>query len=237
MAIIAQSARYGVGIYGTSRYGEVNVAASIAGVSATGAIAPLVAGGFEVDISERLGSVAATGSAGAVQANITEIIGGVAATSSVGTVTLSNTVTPTGVQATGFVNTVEEKPTEVLNSVSAIGTAGTVQVNVAEVLTGVSATGSIGTPQPIVSFSVDVIGVSAVASLGTVEAKTTEVVNIGVSATGAVGSLTLHTTAGISGVQGTFTVGTGTYSGVQFDFNAVRELYDRRRTSMIDRAA
>ena len=71
MAIIAQSARYGVGIYGTSRYGEVDIAASIAGVSATGAIALVVAGGFEVDISERLGSVAATGSAGAVQANIT----------------------------------------------------------------------------------------------------------------------------------------------------------------------
>ena len=174
MAIIA---RYGVGIYGTSRYGEADITASIAGVSATGAIAPIVAGGFEVDISERLGSVAAT------------------------------------------------------------GTAGTVQVNVAEVLAGVSATGSIGTPQPIVSFSVDVVGVSAVASLGTVEAKTTEVVNIGVSATGAVGSLTLHTTAGIAGVQGTFTVGAGTYTGVQFDFNAVRELYDRRRTSVIDRAA
>jgi hypothetical protein len=196
---VLNSATYGVGVYGSAKYGRieivvfnldaatatgsigslaVNITTGISGVSATGAISPVVAGGFEIDISE---------------------------------------VISTGVSATGSV--------------------GTFQLNVDEKLSGLSATATIGTPQPIVSFSVDVVGVGAVAFLGNIEAKTTEVVDIGVSATGAVGTLTLHTTAGITGVQGTFAVGTGTYTGVQFDFNAVRELYDRRRTSVIDRAA
>lgn len=192
------SATYGVGVYGTAKYGRieivvfnldaatatgsigsltVNINKGISGVSATGAISPVVAGGFEIDISE---------------------------------------VISTGVGATGSV--------------------GTVQSNIDEKPSGVSATGTIGTPQPIVSFSVSVFGVGAVATLGNAEAQTTEPLG-SVSATGAVGTLTLYTTAGLSGVQGTFSVGTGTYSGVQFDFNAVRELYDRRRTSVIDRAA
>jgi hypothetical protein len=92
VAIIAQSARYGVGIYGTSRYGEVNLTASVAGVSATGAIAPIVAGGFEVDISERLGSVAATGAAGTVNTFIKVTVSGVSATGSVNTVNSSTSI-------------------------------------------------------------------------------------------------------------------------------------------------
>ena len=65
MAIIAQSARYGSGLYGTSEYGVVNLTASISGVSATGTIASVVAGGFEVDVTERISTgVSATGSVG-----------------------------------------------------------------------------------------------------------------------------------------------------------------------------
>jgi len=444
MAIIAQSARYGVGIYGTSRYGEVDIAASIAGVSATGAIAPLVAGGFEVDVTERISTgVSATGSIGTVNIFTKVSVVGVSATGTVNTVKENINTPITGVQATGSVNTVEEKPTEALGSVSATGTAGTVQVNLAEVLTGVEAefnslkpftasgdaqlstaekkfgtasllldgtgdfvttsytsslltssewavdfwvysstltsqtahlwdgqnsnsgfalrissgnlqvikdgsitrsvsgqlsnntwhhirlqrryaftevfvdgyqrgqqagagynahtyvigakengseefTGYIdefrastptglsaasfaleteaysldGSTEALLHFdgtngsttitneasnaiivtatgeaNLTLTGVEAVGFVNTVEDQPTERIATGVTATGAVGSLTLHTTAGISGVQGTFTVGTGTYTGVQFDFNAVRELYDRRRTSVIDRAA
>jgi hypothetical protein len=237
VAIIAQSARYGVGIYGASRYGEVNVAASIAGVSATGSIAPLVAGGFEVDISERLNSVAATGAAGTVQPNITEKVSGVSASGSIGILEHSNTVTLTGVQATGSVNTVEEKPTEVLNSVSATGAAGTVQVNIAEVLAGVSATGFIGTPQPVVSFSVTLTGVQGTITCGGVEDQPTERITTGVAATGAVGSVTVHVLEALGSTAATSTAGTLTTTAVVFDFNAVRELYDRRRMVSIDRAA
>src|SRR6056300_502934 len=123
MAIIAQSARYGSGLYGTSEYGVVNLTASISGVSATSTIAPVVAGGFEIDISEVISAgVSATGAVNTVQVNVTEILGSASATGAIGTLAISNTVTLTGVQATGAVNTVEEKPTELLNSVSATGT-------------------------------------------------------------------------------------------------------------------
>ena len=158
---VLNSAVYGVGVYGTAKYGRievviynldaatatgsigsltVNTTAGISGVSATGTIAPVVAGGFEIDISEVISAgVSATGAVNTVQVNVTEILGSVSATGAIGTLAISNTVTLTGVQATGAINTVEEKPTEALSSVSATGQAGTVKTNVTEVVTGVEA--------------------------------------------------------------------------------------------------
>jgi len=140
MAIIAQSARYGSGLYGTSEYGVVNLTASISGVSATGTIASVVAGGFEVDVTERISTgVSATGSVGTLNVFIKVSLVGVSATGTIGTLAISNTVTLTGVSATGSVNTVEEKPTEALDSVSATGQIGIIKPNVAESVTGVEA--------------------------------------------------------------------------------------------------
>lgn len=238
MAIIAQSARYGSGLYGTSEYGVVNLTASISGVSATGTIASVVAGGFEIDVTERISTgVSATGSVGTLNVFIKVSVVGISVTGTINTVKENINTPITGVSATGAVNTVEEKPTEALDSVSATGAVNTVTVNIIEKLGSVSATGTIGALTLTGTANVTPTGVEAVGFVNTVEDQPTERIATGVAATGAVGSLTLHTTAGISGVQGTFTVGTGTYTGVQFDFNAVRELYDRRRTSVIDRAA
>jgi len=158
---VLNSAVYGVGVYGTAKYGRievvvynldaatatgsigsltVNTAAGISGVSATGTIAPVVAGGFEIDISEVISAgVSATGAVNTVQVNVTEILNSASATGAIGTLAISNTVTLTGVQATGAINTVEEKPTEALSSVSATGQVGTVKTNVTEVVTGVEA--------------------------------------------------------------------------------------------------
>ena len=240
MAIIAQSARYGSGLYGTSEYGVVNLTASISGVSATGTIASVVAGGFEIDVTERISTgVSATGSINTLTVNIIEKLESVSATGSVNTVTSTGTanVTLTGVEATGSVNTVEEKPTEALDSVSATGSVNNVTVNIIEKLGSVSATGTIGTLTLTGTANVTPTGVEAVGFVNTVEEKPTEVLN-SVSATGFVnGNFTFSNSHALTGVQGTTTLGTITKTAVVFNFAAFANQYSTARTIQIPRAA
>lgn len=238
MAIIAQSARYGSGLYGTSEYGVVNLTASISGVSATGTIASVVAGGFEVDVTERISTgVSATGSVGTLNVFIKVSVVGVSATGTIGTLAISNTVTLTGVSATGSVNTVEEKPTEALDSVSATGSVNNVTVNIIEKLGSVSATGTIATLTLTGTANVTPTGVEAVGSVNTVEEKPTEVLN-SVSATVFVnGNFTFSNSHALTGVQATTTLGTITKTAVVFNFQAVANQYSRARTIKIQRAA
>src|SRR5210317_681124 len=240
MAIIAQSARYGSGLYGLSEYGVVNLTASISGVSATGTIAPVVAGGFEIDISEVISAgVSATGSINALTVNIVEKLVSVSGTGSVNTVTSTGTanVTLTGVSATGFVNTVEEKPTEALGSVSATGSINNVTVNLVEKLASVSATGSVNTLILTGTANVTLIGVEAVSFLNTVEDKPTAILG-SVSATGFVNdNFTFSNTHSLTGVSATSTVNTVTATGVIFDFEAVKTLYDRKRMVLVETQA
>ena len=63
---------------------------ALVGVAATGAVEGLSVGGFEVDISERLGSVSATGAIGTISFNTEEKLGSVSATGSVNTVTVNH---------------------------------------------------------------------------------------------------------------------------------------------------
>ena len=79
-------ALYGTGTYGSASYGTVQPEVAITGVSATGAIEPVSAGGFEIDISEKLVGVSATG-----QVNTVGVI--------------LDTAFPDGVQATGSIGT------------------------------------------------------------------------------------------------------------------------------------
>ena len=72
-------------------------------------------------------------------------------------------------------------------------------------------------------------GVEGVGQVGEVEDQPLERIATGVFATGAIGSLTLHTTAGVDGVVGTFTVGTPTVTGVITTFTA--SAYDRRNVA------
>ena len=238
MAIIAQSARYGSGLYGTSEYGVVNLTASISGVSATGTIAPVVAGGFEIDISEVISAgVSATGSVGTLNVFIKVSLVGVSATGTIGTLAISNTVTLTGVSATGSVNTVEEKPTEALDSVSATGSVNNVTVNIIEKLGSVSATGTIATLTLTGTANVTPTGVEAVGSVNTVEEKPTEVLN-SVSATVFVnGNFTFSNSHALTGVQGTTALGTIVKTAEVFNFQAVANQYSRVRTIKIPRAA
>ena len=238
MAIIAQSARYGSGLYGTSEYGVVNLTASISGVSATGTIASVVAGGFEVDVTERISTgVSATGSVGTLNVFIKVTVVGVSATGTVNTVKENINTPITGVQATGSVNTVEEKPTEALDSVSATGSVNNVTVNIIEKLGSVSATGTIATLTLTGTANVTPTGVEAVGFVNTVEEKPTEVLN-SVSATVFVnGNFTFSNTHSLTGVSATSTVNTVTATGVIFDFEAVKALYDRKRTVLIEKQA
>jgi len=179
----SSDAIYGTGVYGSPLYGVVSPNVALTGVSATGSVQTVAINGFEIDISERLNSVSATGSAGTLTVNIVESLGSVSATGSIGTV--------------------EPKVDEALGSVSATGAVNTVTVNVAEKLTGVSATFTLnGAGLDIRSINrVPVDGVSGTTALGTIEAQTTEALN-SVSAIGSVGSLTVHTAAGLTGVDG-----------------------------------
>ena len=176
-------ALYGTGTYGSARYGIVAPEVALTGVSGTGAIQAVAINGFEIDLSERLGSVSATGSVGTLTVNIVESLGSVSATGSIGTI--------------------EPRTSEALGSVFATGSVNTVTVNIAEKLTGVSATFTLNAAGlDIRSINrVPVDGVSGTTALGTIEAQTTEALN-SVSAIGAVGSLTVHTAAGLTGVDG-----------------------------------
>ena len=116
----SSDALYGTGRHGSARYGKVSPNVALSGVSATGAIETVSVGGFEIDISENLLSVSATGA--------------------IGSVGVGNSATLTGVSATGSINTVKENVAEELGSVSATGAIGTIEPQVDEDLNSVSAT-------------------------------------------------------------------------------------------------
>ena len=156
MAFIATSARYGTGRFGIARYGAEDISKTIAGVSGTGAIQAVAAGGFEIDITER-----------------------------------------------------------VTASLAGTGAISTVTVNIKEALASVSATGAI-------NASLEFSNTHSLSS---------------VSATGHVNTVTVHVIEYASAVPATASLGTITTTAVVFDFDAVKELYSRRRTILIDRAA
>tara|TARA_R110000824_G_scaffold266901_1_gene455915 strand:+ start:344 stop:946 length:603 start_codon:yes stop_codon:yes gene_type:complete len=180
MAIIAQSARYGSGLFGLSRYGQINLSVSLASVTATsavntvqlsasskviptgvvgtGSVAPVAAGGFEIDITESIST-------------------GVSSTGSVNTVTVNIGETVVGVTATGAVNTVGliANATFELTGVSSTISLGTVTSIVIEKCEGVSATFAIN-GNLVINTTAGLSGVQSTLSLGTV-VKTAEVFN------------------------------------------------------------
>jgi hypothetical protein len=144
----SSDAIYGSGRYGSASYGRVSPNISLTGVNATGAIESVSAGGFEIDITERIStSVVATGSIGTVEPQVDENLNSVSSTGSIGTLVLhaDSQLTLTGVTATASVNEVEDQTTEKLGSVSATGAVQAVaQVKISERLASVPATGTIG---------------------------------------------------------------------------------------------
>ena len=176
-------ALYGTGAYGSASYGIVQPEVAITGVSATGTVESVAAGGFEVDISERLGSVSAIGSIGSVEV-------------------ILDTAFPDGVSATGSAGSVFVNLTEALNSVSSTGFAGTPSVNINEPITGVAATGSAHPFGRVVSINrISVVGVVAAGSIGTLSENVDEPLS-SVSASGTIGTVSLNISESITGVEG-----------------------------------
>lgn len=238
MAVIAASARYGVGVYGVSEYGVVNISATLSGVSATGAI-----GTPEPRPAEPVDSVFATGQVGTVTINLIEKVDGVQGTTTLGQIGFNNTVIiETGVAGTGQVEEVvaggfEIDITERIDT-GVEGTTNTpsLQPNITEKPSGVSATGSVGDG---FTFSNTTLLQSVVGTVAepSVEPQITEVIG-GVFATGAVSdNFTFSNSTVPTGVEATGFAGQTTETGVLFDFQAVSALYSRRRTVYIDRAA
>ena len=140
-------ALYGTGQFGKARYGIAQGIANPVGVQATGSIAPVQVNGLEIDLSENLDSVSATGSIGSVQVNITEKVTGVQGAGQVHPVVLNALQEiSTGVSATGAVNTVGVGNSARPTGVQATGIVNTLVEDVSDTLTGVQGTGAVGSP-------------------------------------------------------------------------------------------
>ena len=134
---------------GTINTLHINNKFTLADVSATGTIEPVSAGGFEIDISERItDGVSATGAVQALsQVKVSERLASVSVTGTVAAIIphADSQITLSSVSATGQVNDVEDQTTERLGSVSATGTVQALaQIKVSERLASVPATGTIG---------------------------------------------------------------------------------------------
>ena len=240
MAVVAATAKFGVGVYGASSYGVVNVSRTLTGVAGTSAL-----GTVEAKTSEALLSVSATGAVGSVQVNLAPNITGV-----VGTFTLNgagldvksvNRVPVTQNALTGSIEAVsaggfEIDISESLGSVSATGAIGTVEAKTSEALLSVSATGSLGTLVLHAASSITLTGVSATGEVNELEEKPTEELG-SVSATGSVNGVSTSTGAGLTSVGITSIIGDPGITAVQFDFEAVAHLYSKRRAISVPRAA
>ena len=137
-------ALYGTGQFGKARYGIAQGIASPVGVQATGSIAPVQVNGLEIDLSENLDSVSATGSIGSVQVNITEKVTGVQGVGQNNPVVINAIANPTGVSATGAINTVGIGNSARPTGVQATGIVNTLVEDVGDTLTGVQGTGAVG---------------------------------------------------------------------------------------------
>lgn len=242
MAFITTSANYGIGRYGSARYGLVNVSHVPASVVATGSI-----GVVSPNVKEEFVSgVEATLTVNTVQVNLKAEPTGIQAIFTVNAAGLDirsvNRVPISGVSATGAIEApsaggfeidVTERVTASLVGTTAINT---VQVNLAKVPTSVVATGAINDSLEF-SNTHNIPSVSSLFTVGIVSPNIKESIVASNLATSFVGSLTLHTTAGVTGVSATNSNNNVTTTAVVFNFEAVKNLYSKRRTVIIPRAA
>lgn len=150
----ANDAIYGIGRYGTARYGIVTPFIQPRGFELTASVEPVSIDGFEIQVVEKVTGVSATVSIGNVK-TIPVLVSGVQATGAVNTVIgfVITFVDIAGVAGTGVIGTIEPQITEDLGenpvtSVSATGSVGSVQVDVVEKLASVSVVGTINLPAP-----------------------------------------------------------------------------------------
>jgi len=135
--------------------------------------------------------------------------------------------TPTGLSATSFTPETEayslDGSTEALLHFDGTNGSTTITNEASNVIT-VTATGT---------ANVTPTGVEGVGQIGEVEDQPLERIATGVQATGAIGTVALSNSFTISGVVGTFSIGTVTATGVIFNF--VANDYDRKRVVYVPR--
>lgn len=218
-----------VGSIGTLEFANTVTLTGVAGTVQIGTISPNIAFGIT--------GVSATGQVNTLTENVTEKVTGVLATGIINGAGLSirsiNRVPITGAGMTGSIGVVSLNIIEVISTgILATTATNSVQVNISEKLASVSATGSIGSLEH--SNTVTLTGVEGVAQVGEVQEHLTEQIATGVLATGAIGTLKINVKKLLTSVSATFNVGIITATGVQFDFEAIKALYDRSRTVYVE---
>lgn len=136
---------------------------TLASVSGTASLEAVSAGGFEIDISERLLSVQSQGFIGGLTPHVSELLNSTTATGSITAIIphANSLQTVVGVAAEGSVqdtalDVFEIDVSEGLLSVSATGTISPVKTSIAEPLTGVSSEASVaGVSVTAVNFPFD----------------------------------------------------------------------------------
>ena len=240
MATVAASSLYGTGVYGGSVIGTRNVSFTLTGVAGTSAL-----GTVEPKTSEALLSVSASGAVSSVQVNLAPNITGVVGTFTLNASGLSvktiNRVPITQSALTGSIKAVSAGGFEIdiserLGSVSATGAVGTVEAKTSEALLSVSATGSIGTVVLHSAPTLTLTGVSATGEVNELVEKPTEELS-SVSATGSINGVSANTAAGLTSVGITGAIKELSVTTVQFDYEAVKHLYSKRRAVSVPRAA
>lgn len=210
-AVSTYNAIYGTGQYGKAAYGIATADVALAGVSATGSIQPVAINGFEVDISERLESVSASGSIGTLIVDVLQPIAGVSANGAAGQVGVGTSGNAQSAAATGLVNGVTVNVTERLAGVAASFTLNSAGLDIRSInkvpVTSPAMTGSIGSVSPNILHPIS--GVFATGFVNTLRENPSESL-ASVSATGSIGTLTLVATSNftLTGVSATGLVNT-----------------------------
>lgn len=233
MAVVAASARFATGRYSISAYGAKNISRTITGVSATGNINTV-----KENVAEELLSVTATGAIGTLEPQVDEDLNSVSATGAVGTLKVNVSEALASVSATGAIATVEAKTSESLLSVIATFTVGTIKPNVSE--TVASVVGTVGAPSVTArsSSKAEIVGLELTGSITEPEATVDEALQ-SVSATISLGSIGVVVTEKLASVSSSALINlpVGNVVSIQFDYEAVKNRYNKRRTVLLPRAA
>jgi hypothetical protein len=210
---------YGIGVYGTSRYGITGVVLVPDGVQAVGTTDSGI--NITADANHTVVSIVGLGLVGTIgpdqvigDANVPVV--GVVATGAVGdnlTFSLGHTEAVTGVQATGNTSapTVVAKALTSVSGVSSAGAVGTATIvaKAVTLVTGLEATAELGTPTQKTVNRVPVDGLEATGEVGDLVIVAKAVTDItGVSATGICGTVdvTAKSVYIVTGVQATGSV-------------------------------
>ena len=210
-----------------------------AGVSSVGLTGTVNSVGVGVSVPLTV-SVEGTVSTNTVKENVTLKPEGFIATFTIDTTGLDirsiNRVPVTGAGMTGSVGTPEPKATENLLSVSATGYVNTVTVHISEKASSVSATGFINDALKF-SNTHSIQSVSSNVTAGVISPNVNEPIAGTTLGTTYVNVVKANPTEKLVSTSATGRAGTVTTTAEVFDFNAVRDLYSRRRTIYIPRAA